>query len=136
MSLFFCVICYFFFSSRRRHTRCALVTGVQTCALPISAAWQQRRAKGVFSLGYFSLDKQREVTRPWGENTSRANGERDKFVGPRLALAAWAFACACSRCELQASVGNSARSEEHTSELQSLMRISYAVFCLNKQKHT
>src|SRR3546814_5954190 len=28
---FFC----FFFSSRRRHTRCALVTGVQTCALPI-----------------------------------------------------------------------------------------------------
>src|SRR3546814_4953455 len=30
-------MCYcFFFSSRRRHTRCALVTGVQTCALPIS----------------------------------------------------------------------------------------------------
>src|SRR3546814_6204303 len=27
--------CFFFFSSRRRHTRCALVTGVQTCALPI-----------------------------------------------------------------------------------------------------
>src|SRR3546814_8767568 len=31
-------------------------------------------------------------------------------------------------------IGN--RSEEHTSELQSLMRISYAVFCLNKKKHT
>src|SRR3546814_15559642 len=39
----FCVVCFhfrwvcffFFFSSRRRHTRCALVTGVQTCALPI-----------------------------------------------------------------------------------------------------
>src|SRR3546814_9970051 len=31
--LFFCSV--FFFSSRRRHTRCALVTGVQTCALPI-----------------------------------------------------------------------------------------------------
>src|SRR3546814_122830 len=31
MSIIFC----FFFSSRRRHTRCALVTGVQTCALPI-----------------------------------------------------------------------------------------------------
>src|SRR3546814_8609114 len=28
-------LCSFFFSSRRRHTRCALVTGVQTCALPI-----------------------------------------------------------------------------------------------------
>src|SRR3546814_12774132 len=32
----------FFFSSRRRHTICALVTGVQTCALPISsAAWRR-----------------------------------------------------------------------------------------------
>src|SRR3546814_6045512 len=31
------IYCIFFFSSRRRHTRCALVTGVQTCALPISA---------------------------------------------------------------------------------------------------
>src|SRR3546814_2945686 len=28
----------FFFSSRRRHTRCALVTGVQTCALPICSS--------------------------------------------------------------------------------------------------
>src|SRR3546814_947009 len=33
LSVLFCVC--FFFSSRRRHTRCALVTGVQTCALPI-----------------------------------------------------------------------------------------------------
>src|SRR3546814_5212326 len=30
-----CGFCLFFFSSGRRHTRCALVTGVQTCALPI-----------------------------------------------------------------------------------------------------
>src|SRR3546814_3111338 len=37
-SLFFLFLCFiFFFSSRRRHTRCALVTGVQTCALPICA---------------------------------------------------------------------------------------------------
>src|SRR3546814_2304446 len=37
--MFICVsYCFvFFFSSRRRHTRCALVTGVQTCALPISS---------------------------------------------------------------------------------------------------
>src|SRR3546814_5179368 len=32
-------------------------------------------------------------------------------------------------------LGQRARSEEHTSELQSLMRISYAVFCLKKKKH-
>src|SRR3546814_15074808 len=34
----FCACVCFFFSSRRRHTRCAVVTGVQTCALPISTA--------------------------------------------------------------------------------------------------
>src|SRR3546814_16179994 len=34
LGVMFCVS--FFFSSRRRHTRCALVTGVQTCALPIT----------------------------------------------------------------------------------------------------
>src|SRR3546814_5032249 len=38
MSLFCCGVLLVFFSSRRRHTRCALVTGVQTCALPISFA--------------------------------------------------------------------------------------------------
>src|SRR3546814_6343444 len=37
-----CMVCgeLFFFSSRRRHTRCALGTGVQTCALPISLRWE------------------------------------------------------------------------------------------------
>src|SRR3546814_8748832 len=34
----FFIFVFFFFSSRRRHTRCALVTGVQTCALPILAS--------------------------------------------------------------------------------------------------
>src|SRR3546814_6806761 len=33
--LVICCYCCFFCTSRRRHTRCALVTGVQTCALPI-----------------------------------------------------------------------------------------------------
>src|SRR3546814_4119581 len=44
--------------------------------------------------------------------------------GPLLALAA------------ALAVGSAMRSEEHTSELQSLMRISYAVFCLKKKKET
>src|SRR3546814_18050418 len=39
--LFVFFLSFFFFSSRRRHTRCALVTGVQTCALPIC-----RRGRG------------------------------------------------------------------------------------------
>src|SRR3546814_4029531 len=41
----------FFYSSRRRHTSCALVTGVQTCALPISRPGSRRayaRAAGDF----------------------------------------------------------------------------------------
>src|SRR3546814_1226732 len=38
------------------------------------------------------------------------------------------------RAELIAKIGENVRSEEHTSELQSLMRISYAVFCLKKKK--
>src|SRR3546814_2971150 len=51
---------FFFFSSRRRHTRCALVTGVQTCALPIYLAepWRQNswfeaaRSKFARPVGY------------------------------------------------------------------------------------
>src|SRR3546814_8238675 len=38
---------YFLFSSRRRHTRCALVTGVQTCALPISFRVEHDISDGV-----------------------------------------------------------------------------------------
>src|SRR3546814_1741129 len=47
------ICCIFFFSSRRRHTRCALVTGVQTCALPICSGWV--RAWGVPASGLPSL---------------------------------------------------------------------------------
>src|SRR3546814_14881064 len=36
-----------FFSSRKRHTSCALVTGVQTCALPIASFWQVVTAIGL-----------------------------------------------------------------------------------------
>src|SRR3546814_3126805 len=44
-------MCIFFFSSRRRHTRCALVTGVQTCALPI----YYKRTKE-YGSGHYKLD--------------------------------------------------------------------------------
>src|SRR3546814_10832418 len=40
----FSVSVLFFFSSRRRHTRCALATGVQTCALPISVSGGRAQA--------------------------------------------------------------------------------------------
>src|SRR3546814_4103072 len=46
-SVLLCVVMFLFFvfSSRRRHTRCAVVTGVQTCALPISADTPEGRAQ-------------------------------------------------------------------------------------------
>src|SRR3546814_2194515 len=51
----------FFFSSRRRHTRCALVTGVQTCALPISLEDLQKTARDSFyvtvGLGVIAFQK-------------------------------------------------------------------------------
>src|SRR3546814_3916669 len=48
---------FFFFSSRRRHTRCALVTGVQTCALPIyPSVAAQRVAFGTSGHRGSSLD--------------------------------------------------------------------------------
>src|SRR3546814_8981774 len=62
-----------------------------------------------------------------GEAGRGAGGE-DQFGGiGKIALAMAAGAKAD---------GEAMRSEEHTSELQSLMRISYAVFCLKKKKKT
>src|SRR3546814_9849494 len=47
--MYWCLVVYwyvlFFFASRRRHTRCALVTGVQTCALPICNASHRARPR-------------------------------------------------------------------------------------------
>src|SRR3546814_6383295 len=42
----------FFFSSRRRHTRCALVTGVQTCALPICVRYAKRKPRTSITFEY------------------------------------------------------------------------------------
>src|SRR3546814_4978223 len=52
----------------------------------------------------------------------------DAYVPTGHQLKAWLFG--------GQSIPVKHRSEEHTSELQSLMRISYAVFCLKKKKHT
>src|SRR3546814_7276654 len=64
---------------------------------------------------------------------------------PARTVAATKKACKCCPCwftAMRLSRGRASswkpltRSEEHTSELQSLMRISYAVFCLKKKKQT
>src|SRR3546814_1384998 len=48
---------FFFFSSRRRHTRCALVTGVQTCALPIYLIFTGRHVKAEEALTIGLVDR-------------------------------------------------------------------------------
>src|SRR3546814_8391311 len=68
---------------------------------------------------------------------ARADIDRllDRVVGDRLsqdAGAARPFRRAAAHLQLRAAPG--LRSEEHTSGLQSLMRISYAVFCLKKKQ--
>src|SRR3546814_5240338 len=122
----------FFFSSRRRHTRCALVTGVQTCALPIyirarlviAADGRHSRLRQVAALPlkdigapmdvfWFRLPKKPEVR----------NQTMGVFQTGRI------FVQIDRNDYWQCAY----RSEEHTSELQSLMRISYAVFCLKKK---
>src|SRR3546814_9938277 len=56
----------------------------------------------------------------------------DALIGASLLF----FRCGSDCARLYSLVvAAAARSEEHTSELQSLMRISYAVFCLQKKKH-
>src|SRR3546814_8294425 len=126
------VMC-FFFSSRRRHTRCALVTGVQTCALPISTLGHelrlgeprgdapQRRRIDIDDAGGMAV----EILQQRGQ----ADGHRVARRDQRRHASAIAFRIVNILLNVRT------RSEEHTSELQSLMPISYAVFCLKKKKY-
>src|SRR3546814_1285096 len=141
----FVVFLFFFFSSRRRHTRCALVTGVQTCALPICAIPEIATVDD----GYTSVIPKAtatigEVFRENGYSTSwfgKNHNTPDWETGPNGPFDRWptglgfeyfyGFNAGDTNQWAPALVEN--RSEEHTSELQSLMRISYAVFCLKKK---
>src|SRR3546814_10689250 len=123
----------FFFSSRRRHTRCALVTGVQTCALPISVASRTDADLGElaelrFAVG-FLIGEHIEAGAALLQDHLRGAAVVAVFIDEALALLVDEDALdqRLRRVPRQ-------RSEEHTSELQSLMRISYAVFCLKKKK--
>src|SRR3546814_5087514 len=95
------VFVFFFFSSSSRHTRSELLMGVQTCAL---------RSPPIQGQVLSSADRDG----PFAAGPAICdNGvsHETRLYSPRPAL-------------------HQQRSEEHTSELQSLMRISYAVFCL------
>src|SRR3546814_10443559 len=128
----------FCFSSRRRYTRCALVTGVQTCALPIYRP--SKTAAEFLSLPLQELFPcfRCPTFETEGKNpriTERANFTHFQgcdpghfFPGDRLLRVSDTVGQAFEYLRQR----HLERSEEHTSELQSLMRISYAVFCLKK----
>src|SRR3546814_7246516 len=122
-----CLLCLFFFSSRRRHTRCALVTGVQTCALPISffAAFLTALRPAAFT-AFFTARLLATFLADFALFVLAG------LLRAGLADLRWVFFAAFTGQSFRE--GPSDRSEEHTSELQSLMRISYAVFCLKKKK--
>src|SRR3546814_6831256 len=136
----------FFFSSRRRHTRCALVTGVQTCALPILgngyyftpelkqilgsgllnpfllpgqeqsaeglAALQAASARGVQLYGGESTSTIFDASFSGGLGFELPGGEVQAAVGVDLRREEYEF---------NGPADAALRSEEHTSELQSLM---------------
>src|SRR3546814_2983934 len=72
----------FFFSSRRRHTRCALVTGVQTCALPIYSDLCFRLAETVAFFSEFRDLRPEEIA----EIHDRTGGWPAALQGFRLCL--------------------------------------------------
>src|SRR3546814_5157317 len=147
----------FFFSSRGRHTRCALVTGVQTCALPICYAGQivNFTFPHVGNVGTNLEDVEADAPHAFGcivrEDVTQPSNFRnvqpfDEWMkaNDRIGLAGVDTRALTRRIRLSgapnAAIAHDPegnfdidRSEEHTSELQSLMRISYAVFYLKKK---
>src|SRR3546814_5852546 len=133
-------MCGFFLSSRRRHTTCALVTGVQACALPI-----YQRVNGTLDPSVL------EPLMRTLSTTQHADAYEEGYThalmlgrfddAERVVDALQALVCADTQkgdrnvsvlAEMRAMI--SLRSEEHTSELQSLIRISYADLCLKKKQ--
>src|SRR3546814_8605810 len=135
----------FFLSSRRRHTRCALVTGVQTCALPIYATPEQiaewRKEQGIpekpedYDLKFDNGLVIGEADKPLVAEFLKASHATNVTPAQAKAQIAAYYAIQEQQQAARAEKDDEIRrSEEHTSELQSLMRNSYAVFCLKKKK--
>src|SRR3546814_3456687 len=114
---------------------CALVTGVQTCALPISRFYPPQRRSA--ALGIFGTSNVgAAVTALLAPLVMAAMGWQTvvHVWAAALLILAILFLITTRDDPETAARRRDARSEEHTSELQSLMSISYAVFCLKKKK--
>src|SRR3546814_7853093 len=138
----------FFFSSRRRHTRCALVTGVQTwCSSDLSPV---RREWIDYIHNPYPATKLLQAPSPASPYLRKRVGS-GRALSAILQPAAFRKPVPCREAAAhhiepdqfhhnrgktiamrnpyyEGPVSDHFRSEEHTSELQSLMRLSYAVF--------
>src|SRR3546814_6172975 len=129
-----------FYSSRRRHTRCALVTGVQTCAHPICYFGTIEELEAFYKKPLVQIKEdfreqiadgkkaelmQREITA--GLDVSPADIREYYHSVPPDSLEIFNTEVEIGQIVILPEV-TEARSEEHTSELQSLMRISNTDF--------
>src|SRR3546814_8937427 len=117
------------------------MTGVQTCALPIcwtaGIVLTPNFLPGLqISADWFNIQIDDAIS--FLSPQQIAENCVDRAGGPDLDLCALITreSNPASPNFFGITTGNSTRSEEHTSELQSLMRISYAVFCLKKKQKT
>src|SRR3546814_2422263 len=121
------VFCFFFFKQKTAYEMRISDWSSDVC----SSDLQHRRARPVPG----PSDHQRDGRRPHhhqepAARALRGQDHQDVAQARRLVLARHA------EPRRLAEGGRAHRSEEHTSELQSLMRNSYAVFCLKKKKYT
>src|SRR3546814_9899473 len=127
--------------NRRRDIERAAIGMVDTqpAAVQVQLAADRAGQKGGLAAIFAVADDRVADRRHMDAKLMRAAGERLK-LDPRRAVAG-AFDNPIARFRDQPLVVDvhlfaARRSEEHTSELQSLMRISYDVFCLKKKTHT
>src|SRR3546814_7201212 len=115
---------------------CALVTGVQTFALPICAV--RRLVKGwpdrILLRGICQQGEQSAAQRAAGASAKRQQWIQSGTGGRHRRLLRFPIQQGYNGRQINDVVAY--RSEEHTSELQSLMRISNAVVCLKKKNTT
>src|SRR3546814_9849053 len=120
-----------FFSSRRRHTGCGLVTGVQTCALPIYSTRSLTRLLRTF----FPIQASRNgldcglKSSAWSTQAVAGDPKRAKHIyqQPEHRIS---FRSLSVHRHITPQAATDRRSDEHKSELTSLMRITYTVFLL------
>src|SRR3546814_1007771 len=132
----YCFFFCFFFSSRRRHTRCALVTGVQTCALPISISTWVKATPVTLTLAAVNRLKAAEtrLRGVWPQRTTirvtsaifaRAVASDTIETGGESRITrsfSLAMLSTSSRIGFELSTSAEKRSEAHTSALQAILR--------------